>query len=156
MLADGHRASGERVPETGFVQLQITILENDRVVVSHRSLRLDREHPVQVLAPAFAERCSFLSCRLGELAIELADVALTQERVCLFPCADTSQPELLRQPVLPSAKIPFTPASRLRRIRWDHLYPEFSHSPSHLRQPVRIDLLAGPAGHKEVARAIAV
>ena len=66
------------------------------------------------------------------------------------------QAQFLRQAILPSAEAAFTPPARLRRVGRDHLHSELFHRSADLRQPMRIDLLAGFAGDKEMAAAIAV
>ena len=44
--------------------------------MSHRALGLDREHPIEVFASAFAKRDPFLGSGFGELSVELGNVVL--------------------------------------------------------------------------------
>jgi len=76
MLAYRHGAAGQRVAKTCFIQLQIAVLQQDRVVLRNRSLCLDREHPIQIFTRALAECRPFLSRWLGELAVELRHISL--------------------------------------------------------------------------------
>jgi len=84
VLADGHGTSGWRVPKACLVELQISVLQNDGIVEGDRRLGLHREHPVEILAPAFAKRRALFRRRLGELTVELGDVVLAQKGLGLL------------------------------------------------------------------------
>jgi hypothetical protein len=121
VFADGDGTTGQGIAKTRFVQLEIAVLQNNRIVVSNPSLRLDGKHPIQILAPAFTERRPFLSCRFGELAVEFGDVSIAQKRIRLLQCADSGEPQLLRQSVLPRAEAAFWElvwAGGTRANRW--------------------------------------
>jgi hypothetical protein len=66
------------------------------------------------------------------------------------------QPQLLRQTPLPGAKAAFSASARLRRVGRNHLDPQFSQCPAHLRRAAAIDLLSGLRGMEEMAGAIAI
>ena len=91
MLANRHRTTGQRVAKARFIQLQIAVLHNNRVVLSNRSFRLDREHPVQIFAAALMECRTFLGRRFGELTIELGDVALAEKCIGLLKRVDSAR-----------------------------------------------------------------
>ena len=52
VLVDGHRRSGERMPEAALLQLPAPLGNGNRVVLVHYPLGLHREHPVQAAARA--------------------------------------------------------------------------------------------------------
>ena len=60
------------------------------------------------------------------------------------------------KPPLPGPKAPLRPAPRLRRIRRDHLHPQFLHRPPNLRQAVLIHLLALLHRDEEMTPPVAV
>src|SRR5205085_2985848 len=134
MLMHSHRAARQaRAPAHRF-DLQAEMLKAHRVVSIHRPLKLQTEHPIQVLtSPRQKRRSPFRRAHLKS-AIELRDVVLTQKLIRFLHAADAVQPQLLRQTSLPGAEIALASSTRLRRIRRNHLYPQLAQRSSHLRQ----------------------
>jgi hypothetical protein len=72
VLAYGDGAAGQRAPEWRFVQLPETISNRHRVVLGYRSLRLDREHLLEISTGALAERCPLLARGLANSRLNSA------------------------------------------------------------------------------------
>jgi hypothetical protein len=89
VFADSYGTAGQGIAKACFVQLQIAVLQNDRVIVGDRSLRLDREYPIQIFTSAFVKRCPFFGGRLGESTVGFGNIVLPQKRIGLFQRADS-------------------------------------------------------------------
>jgi len=88
MLVDGDRASGQTVAKARFVDLPTAIRNGNRVVLAHDSLRLDAEHPIQIL-PATTSKCGTLLLRGdGKLAVEFGEVTGAEKRIGRFRRSD--------------------------------------------------------------------
>ena len=96
VLMDGYRATGQRVPPAGRIDLPDLVLQGERVVFRHVALSLYREDPVQIRAGGAPEGRPFLGRGHCELAIELRHVVLPQELIGLFHSANAGQSQLLR------------------------------------------------------------
>ncbi len=89
MLMDDHRASRQRVPKGGLVQLPESVRNGDRVVLIYHPFGLDREDPVQVRSDRGTEsRFSFVGGGNSELFIELRNVAVAQKLIGCFHARD--------------------------------------------------------------------
>jgi hypothetical protein len=76
-----------------------------RCCPAHRSLRLYREDPVQIVPPRPSKSCALLRGRYTEPGIELPNVPLSQKHIGALYSGDPRQPELLRQPPLGVPKL---------------------------------------------------
>ena len=63
---------------------------------------------------------SLLFGRFGETFVELGEVMIFQETVGLFFGFDSVKSEFVRKPALEGGVHPFTSASGLGRVGWDH------------------------------------
>src|SRR3982750_919055 len=114
MFVDRHRTSSKRVTKARLVYLPASIRYGYRIVFGNDSLRLDREHQIEILATTALKCCPLFLCHRCKLAIKLGDVAVAQESVRRFQTRDVCQPEFLRQATLPCAEVPLRTTSGLR------------------------------------------
>ena len=84
--------------------LQLQVLKADGVVSVHRRLKLQGEDQVQVLPGAREKRVTALRRHHLKATIERGDVMLPQKPIGRFQRGDPVQPQLLRQPSLPSSE----------------------------------------------------
>src|SRR5678809_341810 len=117
---------------------------------------LNRENPVQILAPAAYKCAALASCLYRKAPVVFGQILLPQEAIGFLHRDDLAQSQLLRQPPLPGAVAALHPPSRLRRIRWNHLGPHFFQGSSQLRHLVLIHLAARLRCHEEMARPITI
>src|SRR5438067_2436411 len=99
---------------------------------------LQAEDAVEVGARAGDEGRALFRRRDAELPVELRHVVLSEEAVSLLHRRDAGQPQLLRQPSLPSAEATLATASGLRRVSRDHLDVQLPHRPPDLRQRLAV------------------
>jgi len=92
-LMDGHGLTGQGVAPARLVELPPPIANGDGVVLADYPFGLDGEDPVQIAAPAAAERGAAQGGFHRELPIELGEVAFAQEAVGRFQRGDRSQPQ---------------------------------------------------------------
>src|SRR5262249_2825137 len=156
MLMDDHGAACQRAPEPAFLQLPPPFPDGHGVVLVHHSLGLYREHPLQIRPRCAPKGGSLLGRLHPELFVEQRYIPLSEKSVGLLHLGDSRQPQLLRQPSLPSLKIALTAPTRLRGVGRDHLHPQLFHRPPHLRQPVLVYLPAGLRGHEKMTPPVAV
>src|SRR5260370_2139005 len=151
-MVDGGLAAGQGSSATHPLDLQSQILKADGVVLVAGTLALNREDHVQILAPARDKSSPALGRRNLKATIELGYVVLAKKAVGILHSLDATQPQLLRQPSLPRGEVALAAAARLRGVVPEHLHCQLAHSPSHLGQPVGIDLTSG-LGSKPKMRA---
>jgi len=85
MLVDGHRRAGQRIAKAALFQLPALFAHSHGVVLGHHALGLNREDPVQIGTRRPAKRRSLTPRRRGEFAVELGDVAVTQNALAPPP-----------------------------------------------------------------------
>ena len=122
MFVDRHRAACQRVAEPTFVQLPTPFPNRHRVVLSHHSLALHREDPVQIRPAATPEGGPFLAGGHSKLGVELGDITLPQKPIGILHAVDSRQAQLLGKPPLPGPKIPLGTTAGLWRIGRNHLH----------------------------------
>src|SRR5260370_13872821 len=88
--------------------------------------------------------------------IELGYVVLGKKAVGFLHSLGATQPQLLRQPSLPRGEVALAAAARLRGVGRDHLPSQLAQSPSHLGQPVGIDLTSGLGSKPKMRAPVAV
>ena len=92
VFMDGYRATGQRVPPAGRIDLPDLVLQGERVVFRHAALSLNREDPVQIRSCRTSEGGPFLGRGYREFSVELSHVVFPQELVRCFRCANAGQP----------------------------------------------------------------
>src|SRR5439155_17304070 len=105
MLMQGYRAVRQAGSPTHRFDLQAEVLKADRVVPVHRALELQREDEIQIPAAPGYKRAARLRRPHLKAAIELGDVVFSEKSIGPFQSADPMQPQFLRQPPLPGAKV---------------------------------------------------
>ena len=105
MLMHSHRAASQAGSPTHRFDLQAEVLKADRVVPVHCALELQREDEIQIPAAPGDKRAARLRRPHLKAAIELGDVVFSEKSIGPFQSADPMQPQFLRQPPLPGAKV---------------------------------------------------
>src|SRR5215472_7093501 len=156
MLVHADRATSQGRAPAHWLDLQAQILNAHRVVAIHGTLELQCKDQIEVLAAASHKRTATLGSLHLKASIELSDIVFAQKAIGRLQTANSPQPQLLRQPSLPSAEITFGTAAGLRRIGGYHLHSQLAQRSTYLRQAVGIDLASRLRGEPEMAAAIAV
>src|SRR5260370_7811214 len=102
-MVDGGLAAGQGSSATHPLDLQSQILKADGVVLVHRTLALNREDQVQILAPARDKSSPALGRRNLKATIELGYVVLAKKAVHILHTLDAPHPHLLLHPSFPPA-----------------------------------------------------
>src|SRR5205085_388908 len=118
-----HRATGQGMAPACFPDLIHPMVEHYRVVLVHTALVLDREHPIQILAPGPHKRVTHLLRRNRKSPVKLIHILRPKKLVGCFDRNNAAQAQFLRKTSLPGPVTALHPAPRLRRIGWDHLNP---------------------------------
>src|SRR3981081_1409950 len=121
MLMHRYRATSQAGSAQYRSDLPPEVLKSERVVPVHRALELQREDEIQISAAPGYKRAARLRRSHLKAAIELGDIVFSEKGIGPFHSADPMQPQLLRQPPLPGAKVTFTAPSGLRRVGRNHL-----------------------------------
>src|SRR5258708_30285853 len=113
MLMRSYRAASQAGSPTYRFNLPTEVLKADRVVPVHCALELQREDEIQIPAAPGYKRAARLRRPHLKAAIELGDVVFAEKSIGPFHSAYPMQPQLLRQPPLPGAKVTFTAPAAL-------------------------------------------
>ena len=148
--------TGQRCPPLYPLDLQAQVLKTDGVVAVHSALVLQREHQVQILAPASHKRVALLRWRHLKATVELRHIVFSQKAVGFVHCLDPAQSQLLGQSSLPGPEVALATPTGLRRVGGNHLHPQLAQRSSHLRQAMGIDLAPHLRRQPKMAAPVAV
>ena len=136
VFIDRNTAPGEADPQGGGLDLEVGVVESDRVVMRDDTLMLDREGSLQIRPVARDKSCALLFGRRCPCPVVLGDPDALQEPSGLLEGLYPSDPEFLRQAALPGAKEALHPAPGLGGVGRDQLTPKLPQGPLDLGRPL--------------------
>src|SRR5882762_5473433 len=109
MLIDFNAAAGERVPPFCLVDLEHSVFESDCIVACDDSFPLKREDEIEVPVPDTQKGIAWMAAATAKRPFVFRDVVLSKKAVGIFHAVNSSQPQLLRQTLLPGLIAPLAP-----------------------------------------------